>query len=384
MDHAWNAGVVTKMPNCIATGTYTYTCVGCGATKVEELPVSGVHTYDHGCDKDCNVCAAIRITNHDFGRDWYKNANGHWHVCKNCGAKSPAQTHIPGAEATEYRAQLCTECDYVLKPELAHEHRFEEEVLSFDEDGHWYACDGCEEQNAFTAHDFDNACDTLCNACGYTRQVVHEIGEEWHADFVNHFQVCVVCGKAEQPIRHTPGPNATELTPQLCEICGYELMPAVGHSFSKEWSSDAQTHFRLCECGEKTEIADHVWDAGFQDEDGTTYTCVVCQQQKSVAKDMTWLIIAAAVLIVLILVLILLIRLIKRRKDDTEEWEEDDYDDADPEEIQESEAVDADDVDDFADLGDLNLDDLLEPVQELPVMTGPRDDEDFKITIHLD
>ena len=41
-DHSYDAGMITKTPTCISTGTFTYTCTGCGTTKSDELP-----TVDH-------------------------------------------------------------------------------------------------------------------------------------------------------------------------------------------------------------------------------------------------------------------------------------------------------------------------------------------------
>ncbi|MBR0303023.1 MAG: dockerin type I repeat-containing protein, partial [Clostridia bacterium] len=37
--HEWNAGVVTVAPTYTETGIRTYTCIGCGMTCTEEIPV---------------------------------------------------------------------------------------------------------------------------------------------------------------------------------------------------------------------------------------------------------------------------------------------------------------------------------------------------------
>lgn len=45
-DHVWDTGVVTTAPTHTATGTKTYTCTVCKATKTEEIPAStDVHFY---------------------------------------------------------------------------------------------------------------------------------------------------------------------------------------------------------------------------------------------------------------------------------------------------------------------------------------------------
>lgn len=310
VDHNWNGGSVTKKPNCIETGTRVYTCLDCGVTKTEELPVSGEHTYDHGCDKDCNVCDAERTTSHSYSTQWSKNAKEHWRECKECKDKTDVKAHVPGPEATEESPQLCTVCEYILKPELTHEHTYAE-AYTTDEAGHWYACAGCEEQKDYAAHDFENGCDGLCETCEYTRQVSHEIGEQWYMDAESHFQKCISCGMEEEHIRHTAGPEATEMEAQVCEICSYELAPALGHSFAQEWSSEELTHYHACDCGEKADEAEHTWDEGIRDPDGKLYTCTVCQYQRLEPRSFTWLLYVAAAAIVLGVVLVILI---KRKK----------------------------------------------------------------------
>lgn len=297
LDHTWNSGSVTKKPNCIETGTCLYTCTGCGATKTDDMPITGKHTYDHGCDKDCNVCGATRSTSHAYEKSWSKNAKEHWHVCKNCGNKADTAKHVPGEEATEFNPQLCTVCDYMLKPELAHEHNFGEEFTT-DEIAHWYKCVGCEEQKEYAEHLFDNACDGLCEICEYTRETTHDISEAWYTDEETHYQKCMICGQEEEHIRHTAGPEATEFDPQTCEICGFELMPALGHSFAQAWSSDELTHYHGCACGERADAADHLWDEGVRNSEGTTYTCTVCQYQRFEPLDLSWLLYTAIGIVV--------------------------------------------------------------------------------------
>ena len=293
VDHNWNNGSVTKKPNCIETGTCVYTCKDCGITKTEELPISGVHTYDHGCDKDCNVCKAERSTSHVYSTDWSKDAKEHWHECKECRHKTDVKAHVPGPEATEEAPQLCTVCQYVLKPELTHEHTFTEDYTT-DEIGHWYACSGCEEQKDYAEHDFDNGCDDLCETCGYTRVVSHDISEEWYTNAEHHFQKCLSCGMEQEYIRHTAGPAATEMTPQTCEVCGYELVAALGHSFAEDWDYDDLTHFHPCDCGEKADEAEHVWDEGAKADGGKTYTCTVCGFQRFEPRNLSWLLLVVA------------------------------------------------------------------------------------------
>lgn len=226
-NHTWNSGNVTKPATCKEEGVKTFTCTGCGTTKTEVIAKLTTHTYDHGCDKDCNVCGAQRTTSHQYSSRWSKNKAEHWHECTECKDKKDAAAHVPGPEATENSPQTCTVCGYVIKAALGHTHSYAE-TWTTDEAGHWYACAGCEEKGEYAQHDLENDCDPDCSVCGYTRDVAHTFGETWESDADNHWHVCAGCGLKETEAAHEPGAEATESTPQTCTVCGYEIAPALG------------------------------------------------------------------------------------------------------------------------------------------------------------
>ena len=76
-----------------------------------------------------------------------------------------------------------------------------------------------------------------------------------------------------------------------CLTCGStkeEILPALGHQhkFSPRYSSNEETHWFACECGEKNNEEYHTWDSGVvlsEPQVGapgkTMYTCVVCSYQ---------------------------------------------------------------------------------------------------------
>ncbi|MBQ7713568.1 MAG: S-layer homology domain-containing protein [Oscillospiraceae bacterium] len=57
--HVWNAGVVTTPATCVSSGVKTYTCTGCGATRLEAVPAFG----------------------HDYAEAWSHDDAKHWHAC---------------------------------------------------------------------------------------------------------------------------------------------------------------------------------------------------------------------------------------------------------------------------------------------------------------
>ena len=213
-DHSWDKGKTVRAANCIADGEMKYTCTGCGVTRNEVVPMNGIHTYDHGCDKDCNICGAVRTTQHKYSSDWTGNKSGHWHKCVNCGDKQAAVAHVPGPEATEETPQTCTDCGYILKPTLKHEHDFAA-ALTGDETGHWYACASCDEQKDLAGHVYDHDCDTACNDCGFARTTEHVWSDAWTGDESGHFHACTVCGERKDLTAH-------EYRFGTCEICAYE------------------------------------------------------------------------------------------------------------------------------------------------------------------
>ena len=225
-NHIWNSGVVTKQPTCKDVGVRTYTCTDCNAAKTETIAKLTTHTYDHACDADCNVCGMLRTISHQYETVWSKDKTNHWHECSVCGEKIDVTVHTPGAEATETTAQKCTVCGYVIKAAFNHTHNYAAEWTT-DEIGHWHACSGCEEQGSYTAHNFENACDSDCSVCGYTRAVSHNFGESYKSDGDSHWYECSECGKKKDVAAHEPGAKATATTAQTCTICGYEIVPAL-------------------------------------------------------------------------------------------------------------------------------------------------------------
>ncbi len=220
-DHTWKSSVI-KAANCISDGETKYTCSGCGISYTEKVSKNGVHTYDHGCDNDCNICGATRTTTHKYSDEWDSDKSGHWHACVNCGDKQAAVSHVPGPEATDDDPQTCTACGYILKPSLRHEHVYDDK-LTGDENGHWYPCQQCTEQKDFAQHAFDNDCDTKCETCGYERTIEHQWAETWSHDENGHFHACSVCGEKQDEAQH-------DFRRGTCTVCAaadpeYQPMP---------------------------------------------------------------------------------------------------------------------------------------------------------------
>lgn len=226
-NHDWDEGTVVKPANCQEGGQTKYTCKQCETGYTADTDPNGVHTYDHGCDTDCNLCGDVRTTEHTFKTKWSKDSTHHWYECSQCQEKKDLAEHVPGAEPTEEKAQTCTECGYELAPALNHKHDTAS-VWTADAQGHWHVCDACEEKVDYAEHSFQDVCDAECNTCGYVREQVHTYPEGWLNDAENHWRICDSCGEQILFAAHVPGVEATAEAPQYCTECGYELAPVLG------------------------------------------------------------------------------------------------------------------------------------------------------------
>ncbi|MBR2948845.1 MAG: SH3 domain-containing protein [Lachnospiraceae bacterium] len=113
--------------------------------------------------------------------DWRSTGAYHYKACTSCGDFLTAEDHLGGA-ATCAEEGTCTVCGYAYIG--SHENHTPDTTK-------WTACG-----NLYHAH--------LCKFCGA------------HCDAQDH----------------TPGPEATETTPQQCTVCGYVIAQAVNHTHS--------------------------------------------------------------------------------------------------------------------------------------------------------
>ena len=157
-NHTWDWGNITKEPNCMEEGVKTYTCRRCPETREESVEKTSKHTYDHGCDAECNYCGKTRTTSHK----WDSGTVTQEATCKDEG------------------------------------------VIT-------YTCTACKETKTepiekMTTHTYDHACDTDCNICGEMRTTSHVPGEPATE---TTDQVCTECGVVLTP---ATGPAPTEPT----------------------------------------------------------------------------------------------------------------------------------------------------------------------------
>ena len=158
---------------------------------------------------------------HNYGTEWYKNSEKHWHECAVCHTKKDEAPHVYDNDCDT----TCNVCGAVR--EITHNYA---EVWSNDENNHWHECAVCHTKKDEAPHVYDNDCDTTCNVCGAVREVTHNYAEVWSNDENNHWHECTICHTRKDEAAHVSGPEATEETAQVCTVCGYVLKAPLGHT----------------------------------------------------------------------------------------------------------------------------------------------------------
>ncbi len=211
-------------------------------------------TFDNSCDTSCACGKYTRKTTHKYNDILSSDENQHWYSCVNCNEKKESSEH----DFDGVCDSICDACNYVRE----------------------------------IVHNFDNVCDTTCNICGYTRAVRHNYQTTWSKDGSKHWHACSICGAKKDEASHTPGAAATETTAQTCTECGYVIQAALGHthSYGSAWEKDISGHWHECSCGSRKDEGTHTYDSGkvtkepTVDEEGLkTYTCTACGATKTEA-----------------------------------------------------------------------------------------------------
>ncbi len=309
--HNWSEGTETSSPSCIMTGTLTYYCTdeGCEATKTEVIPALG-HTYDETkfeYDSEglthynvCSVCEAhLNIEGHALS-DYIPNGDGesgtHYQECEICDYVTDNSTHnwdsgeitVPAECLKEGEmTYTCLDCGATKTETITALEHIPASTYSYDNDGHWYEClNGCGEKLSYEDHTMSG-------------NTSHGDGESG-----THTNSCVICGYIECDDEHTWDEDDVSITIEAtCESDGLltyhctdcnatktEIIPALGHDYAAEWSSDDSGHYHECvRCGKHDEVIAHDLGDYLNDETNNTHyrVCNVCNY-KVTASGHNW------------------------------------------------------------------------------------------------
>jgi hypothetical protein len=192
---------------------------------------------------------------HKYADAWSSNETDHWRECI-YGDKADIASHafgewVTAEEATETltgsKERICTICGYretATVPMLSHTHRYSENWHSNETD-HWHECN-CSDKADIAGHTYGQ--------WTVTKEATEkEEGSKYHT----------------------------------CEICAYQetsIIPLLSHTHAfGDWKSNATSHWKECECGEKAELSAHTYgdwetltEAGCISAGSKKHTCTSC------------------------------------------------------------------------------------------------------------
>ena len=132
---------------------------------------------------------------------------------------------------------MCNVCGY--QRDVTHK-----EQVKKDDFGHWTECSVChQELETKYPHTFDCACEEVCNVCGMKTAVESRL--LWENDDTYHWAECPDCGKTvKQKTQHKFDSDCDA----ECSSCGYLRVAAEHKPYTV--TTDADVHWTYCEwCG---------------------------------------------------------------------------------------------------------------------------------------
>ena len=193
----------------------------------------------------CQYVAAAKITlpvfkgqgdEHTHNGNWTSNGNGKH--SRRCTCNVVETQNCSGGTATCTEKAKCAVCGAEYGDALGHDFTTS---WTHDDNMHWKQCSRCDEKDDVSPHTWDSGTVTTAPTCT-------KAGEETYS--------CTKCG-------------ATKIEP----------IPATGHRWKSEWTSDATHHWHEC-ANESCDVTDNAGKNGYAEHSGGKATCTqnaVCE-----------------------------------------------------------------------------------------------------------
>lgn len=193
----------------------------------------------------CQYVAAAKITlpvfkgqgdAHEHNGNWTSNGDGTH--SRHCTCNVVETQNCSGGTATCTQRATCTVCGAEYGDILGHDFTTS---WTHDDNMHWKQCSRCDEKDDVSPHTWDSGTVTTAPTCT-------KAGERTYT--------CTECG-------------ATKTEP----------IPATGHSWKSDWTSDATHHWYEC-ANESCDVTDNAGKNGYAEHSGGTATCTakaVCE-----------------------------------------------------------------------------------------------------------
>lgn len=186
----------------------------------------------------CQYVAAAKITlpvfkgqgdEHTHNGDWTSNGNDKH--SRRCTCNVVETQNCSGGTATCTQRATCTVYGAEYGDALGHDFTTS---WTHDDNEHWKQCSRCDKKDDVSPHTWDNGTITTAPTCT-------KAGEKTYS--------CTKCG-------------ATKIEP----------IPATGHSWKSDWTSDATHHWHEC-ANESCDVTDNAGKKGYAEHSGGTATC---------------------------------------------------------------------------------------------------------------
>ena len=248
------------------------------------------YAADRALCTNCNQVQTVRVTS--------QYADGKWHLrhvtCTVCNKEWDfLASHNWSGTATCTSGRTCTECGGSSEP-LGHD--WGTWTQNSDEKTHTRICkrdtSHTETENCIggTATCTQRATCTVCGA-EYGDALGHDFTTSWTHDDNEHWKQCSRCDKKDDVGPHT-WDNGTITTAPTCTKAGkktysctkcdatkIEPIPATGHSWKSDWTSDATHHWYECD-NKNCDVTDNAGKKGYAEHSGGKATCTqnaVCE-----------------------------------------------------------------------------------------------------------
>ena len=290
-EHSYTEMIVA--PTCTAKGYTLHKC-SCGyeyrtdeTEKIPHTPLAAVeeNRIESKCEENgsydsvvyCAVCGTelsrehkvLNATGHDFG-DWIETTAP---TCTTKGVEtrycSHDNTHTETREIDKINhvyietiiAPTCTNNGYTLHKCVCGDEYSTNETPAIGHDfGEWYEskAPSCTEEGELrrVCNNDSTHIETMAIAAtghSFSKDWTTDSGYHWHASVCGH-NVISERGAHEYKIDVVPVTCETDgYTLHTCTTCGYSykdnIIPATGHAFSNEWTTDSTYHWHTATCG---------------------------------------------------------------------------------------------------------------------------------------
>ena len=193
----------------------------------------------------CQYVAAAKITlpvfkgqgdEHTHNGNWTSNGNGKHN--RRCTCNVVETQNCSGGTATCTQRAKCTVCGAEYGNALGHDFTTS---WAHDDNEHWKQCSRCDKKDDVGPHTWDNGTITTAPTCT-------KAGKKTYS--------CTKC-------------DATKIEP----------IPATGHSWKSDWTSDATHHWHEC-ANKNCDVTDNAGKNGYAEHSGGKATCTqnaVCE-----------------------------------------------------------------------------------------------------------